>query len=234
MKSETNQARFIHLYVVTPKTIREESQLPHDANSDDYIQDLKKECAKSSMSSLRLLVKQELTSAEQKNSQINYLIRGLNEIELSEKEEQVVKLYPDPADTLKERKKQQHLNYGERLHIYKEIAVHKIDRNEISSRYKLSDSTIRNIMREFSMRFSIPKLKDLKRSGKIMHSTVVRKCINNFISSDSGPFWSRDVAKAVKQDLGISLQVHNLIKYMKKNLGLSFKKGTSRPANLNI
>ena len=89
-------------------------------------------------------------------------------------------------------------------------------------------------MREFSMRFSIPKLEDLKRSGKIMHSTVVRKCINNFISSDSGPFWSRDVAKAVKQDLRISLQVHNLIKYMKKNLGLSFKKGTSRPANLNI
>ena len=127
-----------------------------------------------------MLVNLELLSKEPISDQISYLIKGINNIDLNEREEQALLLHPDPVNTLMERKKKQHLNYEKRLHIIKEMHLSNIDKREISSKYKLSDSTIRNILREFGMQFSISKLQDLKRSSKIMHSTVVRKSINNF------------------------------------------------------
>ena len=116
--------------------------------------------------------------------------------------------------------------------IYKEVKVPNNNKNEIAMKYKLSDTTIENIMREISLHFYIPKLEDFKKSNMIMYSPKIQKFISEFIKNNDEPFSSKDVIKAVRKDFGISLESHHLIKYMKENMNLSFKKGTSRPSNL--
>ena len=116
---------------------------------------------------------------------------------------------------------------------YKEVKVRNNNKNEIAMKYKLSDTTIESIMREFSLHFHIPKLEDFKKSNRIMYSPEIQKFISEFIKHNHEPFSSKDVIKAVRKDLEISLESHHLIKYMKENMNLSFKKETSRPSNLN-
>ena len=111
--------------------------------------------------------------------------------------------------------------------------MHKKNKNEICMNYKLSNSTIMNIMREFELHIRIHILDGLKRSGKIMCSAVIKQFITKLINNNHLPFSSRDVIKAARRDLGISQQIYHLINYMKENMNISFKKSTSRPSNLN-
>ena len=181
-----------------------------------YIEDIKKECANSNLDSLKSLIKQELSYSEQYTNQVSIVTRRFREMELYERKEQVSVLYPNPVDTLKVRKKHQHLNFGERLHISREVNVCNNNKNEIAMKYKLSDTTIEDTMREFSLHFYIPKLEDFKKSNRIMYSPEIRKLFSEFIKNNHELFSSKDAIKAVRKDLGISIESHQLIKYMKK------------------
>ena len=54
-----------------------------------------------------------------------------------------------------------------------------------------------------------------------------------FIESHNDPFTSNDIIHAVRKRFWIILQKHQLIQFLKEHLNLSFKKGTSRPSNIN-
>ena len=150
-----------------------ELHLEDRQESEGYIEDIKKECANSDLDSLKSLIIQELSSSEQYTNQVSIVTRRFREMELYERREQVSILYPNLVDTLKVRKKYQHLSFGEKLHIYKEVKVRNNNKNEIAMKYKLSDTTIENIMREFSLHFHIPKLEDFKKSNRIMYSPEI-------------------------------------------------------------
>ena len=59
------------------------------------------------MDALKLLYKQELSSAQSIDNQISCLIRGFSDIEIKENDEQALVLYSDPTVILMERKKKQ-------------------------------------------------------------------------------------------------------------------------------
>ena len=87
--------------------------LEYRQESEGYIEDIKKECANSDLDSLKSLIIQELSSSEQYTNQVSIVTRRFREMELYERKEQVSILYPNPVDTLKVRKKHQHLSFGE-------------------------------------------------------------------------------------------------------------------------
>ena len=66
-----------------------------------------------------------------------------------------------------------------------------------------------------------------------MCSAVIKKLIIKFINNNHESFSSRNVTKATRRDYGISLKIHHLINYIKINMNMSFKEGTSRPSDLN-
>ena len=53
-----------------------------------------------------------------------------------------------------------------------------------------------------------------------------------FVDTHNDPFTSNDVILAVKKRFWITIQKHQLIKFLKEHLNLSFKKGTSRPSHI--
>ena len=48
-------------------------------------------------------------------------------------------------------------------------------------KYKLSNTTIENNMRDFSLHFYIAKLEDFKKSNRIMYSVEIQKFNSEFI-----------------------------------------------------
>ena len=66
-----------------------------------------------------------------------------------------------------------------------------------------------------------------------MQSAIIQKYVREYIEEISTPFWVDDIAKYLKSKLGISVQLHQLRNFMKKKLWLAYKKGASRPSNLN-
>ena len=67
-----------------------------------------------------------------------------------------------------------------------------------------------------------------------MQSTIIQKYVLRYIEKMLSPFWVDDVSKYLKIKLGINVQQHQLRDFIKESFGLAYKKGVSRPINLNI
>ena len=144
----------------------------------------------------------------------------------------IADIYPDPSQTLLLHRKHQHLSYSERLYVYKLIVNGNQEKGELSSLFNISLSSINNILKEFNPGNIINSLEGWSKASKILHSSILRQFIMKFVETHNNPFTSNDVILAVKKRFWITIQKHQLIKFLKEHLNLSFKKGTSRPEHI--
>ena len=62
----------------------------------------------------------------------------------------------------------------------------------------------------------------------------MKKVASYFIFRQEAPFRSKDVCRHIEERLGISIKSGIMAKFMKEDLSLSFKKGSSRPVALDV
>ena len=148
--------------------------------------------------------------------------------------QQISQVYPSPIETLDKRTKGQHLSDSERWMIYKLVQIDKIESGCIMERFKLSYSTIRSIIKEFSSENYNGRRSLNKHATKIFQSKVVHDLIKEYVFNITYPYWIKDIIKQVAKMQRIQLQYHQLRNYMKNHLSLSNKKGGNRPWILNI
>ena len=72
-------------------------------------------------------------------------------------------------------------------------------RGSICEEYKVSESTLKNIIQEFSSWKSCKHTKLEKQSSKIMQSKHIHSYIKEYIENNIDPFWLDDVIKYIKQ-----------------------------------
>ena len=91
-------------------------------------------------------------------------------------------------------------------------------------RFKLSYSTIQNIIKEFGNKNYKGK-KDLnKYASKLLQSKTIQKRVKEYVTSETNPFWIEDIIRYVANVQGIQLQYHQLRDYVRDELHLSYKK----------
>ena len=152
----------------------------------------------------------------------------------NEHDQQNSELYPSPTETLDRREKGGHLSISERWTIYKLIQIEKVEQQYIMKRFKLSYSTIRNILKEYDNESYSWRRNISKHGSKLLQSKVIQKIVKEYVIKETNPFWIDDIIKHVNKVKGVKLQYHQLRDYMKKGLHLSYKKGGNRPWNLNL
>ena len=104
----------------------------------------------------------------------------------------------------------------------------------IMKRFKLSYSTIQNIIKDFGNKNYKGK-KDLnKYASKLLQSKTIQKRVKEYVTSETNPFWIEDIIRYVANVQGIQLQYHQLRDYVRDELHLSYKKGGSRQWSLNL
>ena len=72
-------------------------------------------------------------------------------------------------------------------------------------------------------------LKLSNRDQKILTNTI-----NDFYINADKPFWAKDVVDHIKFKLNISYPLHFILRFMKNNCNLTYKKIKPRPTNINI
>ena len=107
-------------------------------------------------------------------------------------------------------------------------------RESICEEYKVSESTLKNIIQEFSSGESCKHTKLEKHASKIIQSKHIQGYIKEYIENNTDPFWLDDVIKYIKQKWDVVVQKHQLRKFIRDKMKLSYKKGGSRPSKLNL
>ena len=108
--------------------------------------------------------------------------------------------------------------------IYKLIVTGDHNKNSLSSKFNIGISTINNILKEFGSQNRSKSLEKWWSASKILQSIKLRRFIINFVETHHNPFKSDNILHEVKEYFGITLQKHQLIKFLKEELTLSFKK----------
>ena len=141
---------------------------------------------------------------------------------------------PDPLDLLINRNKCQRLTYDQKKVIYNQIKQQHVPLKIIEDKYLLSSSTIKRILTLFSSNWYNEAAESNKLGRKIFKSKLVKKVASHFIFRQEAPFRSKDVCRHIEERLGISIKSGTMAKFMKEDLSLSFKKGSSRPVALDV
>ena len=140
----------------------------------------------------------------------------------------------DPLVLLRNRRKGQRLTYDQKKVIYDQIKQQHVPLGIIEDKYWLSSSTIKRILALFSSDWYNETAESNKLGRRIFKSKLVRKVASRFIFQQEAPFRSKDVCRHIEGRLGISINTGTMTKFMKEDLSLSFKKGSSRPAALDV
>ena len=107
-------------------------------------------------------------------------------------------------------------------------------RESICEEYKVSESTLKNIIQEFNSGESCKHTKLEKHASKIIQSKHIQDYIKEYIENNTDPFWLDDEIKYIKQKWDVVVQKHQLRKFIRDKMKLSYKKGGSRPSKLNL
>jgi transposase len=104
---------------------------------------------------------------------------------------------------------------------------------ELSVAYNLSSSTLSRIVKQFKTHPWSKEMIYKKVGSKIIKSKIVSQFIAMYLKDMTSPFTSKDVAVFLKERLNIVVSEENIRHILKKQLNLSFKKGSSRPWSLD-
>ena len=143
-------------------------------------------------------------------------------------------LFEDPFDTLMSRHKNSHLTYKQKNWIYSQYTIGWKSMNQLSQLTGVSISTIRSIIQDFNSNIVRSDIYKNIRWRKIIKSKKVMQWISKFVSNQTGWFTAKDVQLQTKDQLLISIPLHQIRKHLKNREGLSYKRGNPRPLNLDI
>ena len=102
------------------------------------------------------------------------------------------------------------------------------------TRFKLSYSTIQNIIKDYSNE-NFNGRRDLsKHASKLFQLKVIQRRVKEYVINETSPFWIEDIIKHTAKVERVQLQYHQLRDYVKNELRLSYKNGGSRLWNLNL
>ena len=106
--------------------------------------------------------------------------------------------------------------------------------NQLSQLTGISMSTIRRIIQDFSSNIDRSRIYKKIRWRKLIQSKTVMQYISKFASWQTGCFTAADVQEYIKDQLLVSIPLHQIRKHLKINEKLSYKKGNPRPVNLDV
>ena len=132
--------------------------------------------------------------------------------------------YEDQECRLINRNKWSHLTYDEQLYLYSEHHYNHKTANELCKKYCLSITTVKRIIKLFSLKIKRHEIYSKVRWRKLIQQPYIRSTIQNFVNQQSASFVARDVKRFVKSELKVEIPVHQIRNYMKSSLNQSYKK----------
>ena len=142
-------------------------------------------------------------------------------------------LFENSFYSLMNRSKSSHLTYRQKNWIYTRCITEGKLMNQISQLTGISISTIRRIILDFNSNIDRSRLYKMIRWRRLIQSKTVMQCISKFASEQTGCFTAADVQGHIKDELLVSIPLHQIRKHLKINEKLSYKKGNPRPVNLD-
>ena len=128
--------------------------------------------------------------------------------------------------TLIDRLKHTHLTYEQKLLIYRVYWYEDRTRSQYFNRMKDHKAIRLNIRRQ--------ELYSEIRWRKNIDFYILAEWISDFVRQKTGWFDLIHLQRHIKTKLLIVIPLHQIRKYLKKKEHLSYKKGSSRPIDLNV
>ena len=88
----------------------------------------------------------------------------------------------------------------------------------------MSNSTIRNIIKEFNPNGIKKNFEDCRRSFKLLQSSQAKTWINEYVERTNEVFRSKDSINEIENKLGIKIQNTKLLNILKKSSDYRLKK----------
>ena len=144
-----------------------------------------------------------------------------------------IQLFENPKQRLLNRNKWAHLTYREMYYVYDEYKNKGKNINNICREYGLNLSTVKRLIKLFSVNINRANIYTKIRCNKLIESPAVQNVIQKYVENTNGPFVASHVQQHIEQTLNASIPVHQIRRFLKTDLCLSFKRGSKRPSNID-
>ena len=207
--------------------VEEEKQL----NWEDDIIDIKKDTDGASLTELTIMISNEIIPKTKDKYFENQVKAEISAISLQNKSDPSVLI--ESEESIMNRKIGEHMTLDEKLMIYQLIRKgYTIKR--ISAEYQISESSIRRIIRILNHPNGINKLQAKTKTRKLLRSEAVKSDIQKYLAKTTTPITIREIQSHTLDQLGVLVPRHQITSYIKSSLRLSYKKGSSRPVNVDL
>ena len=115
-----------------------------------------------------------------------------------------------------------------RMHFKEELSI-----NQISNTLFIPYSTVSRVIREFN---DNPKISNNRFEARVMkacESKVIKLAIENYVQNSCNVFNSNDIARYIQQVFNVTLQKRSIIKFLKEDMNMSYRRASSRPLQAN-
>ena len=137
-------------------------------------------------------------------------------------------------ESLRNRRKLQHLTHNQFVWIYNQLKMKKQTVNEIIDKYEISSSTLRRIVRSKGVHAMKYQTDSITTYLEWLNSVWVMKFIETYIKRNKTSFTALDIWRNISKELHITISPHVIRRVLKERFALSYKKGSDRPSSLNI
>ena len=137
-------------------------------------------------------------------------------------------LYPAPDETLKRRKRGQHLCNSEKLQLIKMFYRCDLSESQIWWEWSLSRSSLKRILSHFYPHSFPNPLKFRKHPIKLLHSDEIVKFISKFTQNNHTTFSVKEIQLCIRKEIGPNLPKQVITRILKSLLGLSLKRHLSQ------
>ena len=137
-------------------------------------------------------------------------------------------------ESLRNRRKLQHLIHNQLVWIYHQLKMKKQTENEIMDKYEISSSTIKRIVRSKGVRDFKYKIDSITTYSEWLSSVRAMELIESYIKRNKVLFTALDIWRKILEVLHITISPHVVRRVLKERFALSYKKGSDRPSSLDI
>ena len=185
------------------------------------------------------MIKCSLFGENKENEESKEFANQFNKLSINQEEKSSQEInnylsFEDPLDSLMKRPRSAHLTFIQKQWIYMNHRDTDEPLNSISQPTGVSISTIRRIVMEFSTNVKRSEIYSKIRCKRLIESEQIAKLIFNYVRNQTGWFTAKNMQHHIKNELSVMIPLHQIRKHLKLKEGLSFKKGNSRPININI
>ena len=92
---------------------------------------------------------------------------------------------------------------------------------------------MKRVIKLFSVNINRANIYNKIRYNKLIESPAVQNVIQKYVENTNGPFVASHVQQHIEQTLNASIPLHQIRRFLKTDLCLSFKRGSKRPSNID-